>query len=256
MNDTTCTGPPCTKDSGTRLAEFRDFLVTLALNQGPPLQLKEDEATWQTFLGLLEKLDPRWRELQAKQIAIRGVTAWEHLLTRACAANREDFNSLIRIKYDQLLRAAALYLPVSEADVAVQEGSLKAWTKANTIAAPVTLPNFLRKCVIHKAKDGLKALSRRGAKEVPLVRPDDLPPPPLNRADSRPAYAGLLQKEDSAKLKRAISALPDKLREMVEMHYFNGLGPTEIAGVVGCKPDMVRYHLRQALSRMKSELKH
>lgn len=60
--------------------------------------------------------------------------------------------------------------------------------------------------------------------------------------------------DDHADLWQALQALPDDLRTAVHLHYVEGYGTDEIAGMVGCRPATVRTRLHRARKLMKLDL--
>ena len=49
-------------------------------------------------------------------------------------------------------------------------------------------------------------------------------------------------------------ALPDDLRTVIHLHYVEGYGTDEIAGMVGCRPATVRTRLHRARKQLKLDL--
>ena len=56
-------------------------------------------------------------------------------------------------------------------------------------------------------------------------------------------------------VKRKIEALPDRQREVLTLHLYQGLDYHEIASALGCTYDDVKMNLSLARKRLKEELK-
>ena len=65
----------------------------------------------------------------------------------------------------------------------------------------------------------------------------------------------LLVSERAAAVRNAVASLPDALREVVELHYLEGLAYTEIAERIGVRLYTIEGRLYRARQRLKEELK-
>ena len=66
--------------------------------------------------------------------------------------------------------------------------------------------------------------------------------------------AAASEPDDHEDLWRAVRALPDDLRTVIHLHYVEGYGTDEIAGMVGCRPATVRTRLHRARKQLKLDL--
>lgn len=82
--------------------------------------------------------------------------------------------------------------------------------------------------------------------------PEDLPWGPEEEADAGEALA--LQQE-TERLGKAISELPDKQRELIQRAYFGDLSHSEIAEETGLPLGTIKSRLRLALERLRHNLK-
>ncbi len=64
----------------------------------------------------------------------------------------------------------------------------------------------------------------------------------------------LIADEENRKLYTAILSLPDKMKQVVTLHYFSGLSLTQIGEIMGMNPGNVRIVAFRARQHMKNEL--
>lgn len=74
--------------------------------------------------------------------------------------------------------------------------------------------------------------------------------PPLVAAGQDPEFAAI-SKEASSKVRTAFEALPESLRTLVELAYFQGLTHSEIAGQTGVPLGTVKTRLRTAVASLR-----
>lgn len=82
--------------------------------------------------------------------------------------------------------------------------------------------------------------------------PEELPWGPEAEPDQEDVVT--LQQE-SEKLGKAIAALPDKQKELIEKAYFGDLSHTEIAAATGLPLGTIKSRIRLALDRLRHEMK-
>ena len=82
--------------------------------------------------------------------------------------------------------------------------------------------------------------------------PEDLPWGP----EAEPDQADVLSlQQESEKLGRALAALPDRQRELIERSYFGDLSHSEIAAETGLPLGTIKSRIRLALDRLRHEMK-
>lgn len=64
----------------------------------------------------------------------------------------------------------------------------------------------------------------------------------------------LAAREDSRVLLRAVRTLPEKQREVIRLHYFEGLSVEETAAILGCSPNTCKVHLFRARKNLLRQL--
>jgi RNA polymerase sigma-70 factor (ECF subfamily) len=74
--------------------------------------------------------------------------------------------------------------------------------------------------------------------------------PPLVAGGQDPEHA-VISKEASSKVRAAFEALPESLRTLVELAYFQGLTHSEIAGQTGVPLGTVKTRLRTAVASLR-----
>ena len=92
--------------------------------------------------------------------------------------------------------------------------------------------------------------------EVEAKSMTDLPRDVAQPGDPSDAAAlgGVLRRESSARLRRAIAALPAKMRTCLAMRVYQELSYREIAAAMRLSVETVKAHLYQARQRLKQEL--
>lgn len=76
------------------------------------------------------------------------------------------------------------------------------------------------------------------------------PPEELPETEENP----LIKTEERIALGRALRALPEELRQVILLHYFQNLKLKEIAGILEIGLPLVKYRLRRAKELLKQEI--
>ena len=82
--------------------------------------------------------------------------------------------------------------------------------------------------------------------------PEDLPWGPEHEPDQADV---LTLQQETERLRQALTALPDKQRELVERAYFGDLSHTEIAAETGLPLGTIKSRIRLALEKLRHEMK-
>src|SRR6516165_12480577 len=137
----------------------------------------------------------------------------EKLVQRALKGDLNAFVALTR-QFQHLAFGAALALlgDFHQAEDAVQEAFLSAWSVLPALSDPAAFPGWLRGIVRHHA---FRTLRRRQLDLVPLEAAEDV------ASDSRPADDRLDQKQQSAAALAALVALPVRPREPATLFYIH-----------------------------------
>lgn len=155
--------------------------------------------------------------------------------------------------YDRYrLRAYAVALRITGdpglAEDVVQEAFLQAWRNAGRYSSSVaTVKSWLLGIVHHRAVDAVR--SRKPADELPDG--EDLPQA-LTLPDP---WAEVALRLDADAIHRALTALSEVQREVIELAYFRGLSQREIAIRTATPLGTVKSRARDALLVMRQTLR-
>jgi RNA polymerase sigma factor (sigma-70 family) len=159
--------------------------------------------------------------------------------------SEDDFTTLYRDYYEQLLRLAVLLTgDAGVAEDAVDEAFIRVHDGHSGPESPFA---YLRRTVV--------CLCRSGAQHRPSRRRlahHGLAP----RHPARPRYpaAASALADDSAFI-RALRSIPARQREALVLRYWADLPETEIAALMGISISAVKNYIYQAMSRLKIVLK-
>lgn len=137
----------------------------------------------------------------------------------------------------------------SEAEDLTQEIFLTFWQKEKFDPQRAVLSTYL--CVLTRSR-ALNQLNRRRRRQRSLQRLRDNTPP-IELVAATPLENVALE-EQSATLKTALSRLPDKQRQILEMHYYKGMSHSKIAHTLSMPLGTVKTNARQALIKLKTLL--
>lgn len=139
------------------------------------------------------------------------------------------------------------------AETIVGDIILYLWEKRETITIQTSLRSYLVRAVRNKCINYLHL--QYVIKETPLPTNDEL----FNLdgsflvSDNYP-LAILLEKELELKIEDAICSLPDECRTVFQMSRFENLSYDEIASKLGISTNTVKYHIKTALSKLRTDL--
>jgi RNA polymerase sigma-70 factor, ECF subfamily len=139
------------------------------------------------------------------------------------------------------------------AETIVGDIILYLWEKRETITIQTSLRSYLVRAVRNKCINYLHL--QYVIKETPLPANDEL----FNLdgsflvSDNYP-LAILLEKELELKIEDAICSLPDECRTVFQMSRFENLSYDEIASKLGISTNTVKYHVKSALSKLRTDL--
>lgn len=138
---------------------------------------------------------------------------------------------------DDLTRfATGLVGPSNAADV-VSDAVLSCFSSPGWPTISEKRP-YLYRSVFHRAAEFHRATRRRRAREERVAVPDRVNPP-----EDRPEVLG------------AVRRLSVKQRAVIVLTYWEDLGPSSVAQLMGISEGAVKRHLARARSRLKEELK-
>lgn len=158
-------------------------------------------------------------------------------------SNREErLTRMVEQYQSALLTLCYAYLHERElAEDAVQETFLKAYKALDSFRGECKEKTWLTSIAINVCRN-----VRRSAWFVRMNRritPEDIPSAAWDNYD-----------HDAADLAAAIQRLPDKLKEVILLYYYQEMTMTEIAQIVGVSPSMVSRRIRKAHAKLHGVL--
>ena len=160
-----------------------------------------------------------------------------------CMDREERLHSWIENYSDQILRMCFLYLSdQAQAEDALQDTWIKAWKhmddyerKGIENAKAWLMRIAINTCKDHRRTGWLRHIDKRKA-------PEDLPQQLLQTADT------------DRSLSLQVMQLPDKYKQVILLHYYQGLTQKETAQALGLSPAAVLRRLRSAEAQLKQTL--
>jgi len=168
--------------------------------------------------------------------------------------NEKAFRYLFDTQYALLCHIAAEYLKDDFlAETVVGDVIFHLWEKRETIDIQTSIRAYLVRSVRNRSINYLQ--QEYVMKETRFAGVDDL----QQAEDTMPVsesypLATLLEKELEKEIYRSISNLPDECRKVFEMSRFENLKYQEIAAILNVSVNTVKYHIKNALSRLNSDL--
>ena len=154
----------------------------------------------------------------------------------------ERLTRLMQTHGNAVLRVCYLYLKDHDlAQDAAQTTFVKAWQALSTLRQPGAEKAWLMRIAVNTCKTVLRSHEYRIYAQSPDM--DEMPEPSVE--DTHP---------DSTVLS-AVMALPEKYREVVMLHYYQGLGSPEVARILQIPQATVLTRLHRARKLLESELK-
>ena len=154
---------------------------------------------------------------------------------------REWLNSLVTRWEKPLLRLCFAFLcDTALAEDAVQETFFKAWKGADRFRADSSEKTWLTRIAVNTCKDLRKSAWVRNTDRS--VAPESLPE----------GTASFDEQDDT--VTRAVLALPEDLKEVTLLHWYQGLTLKEMQKVLRLPRSTVNYRLKKAKAILKKEL--
>jgi RNA polymerase sigma-70 factor (ECF subfamily) len=176
------------------------------------------------------------------------------------AEARERFAEIVARHQRRASRIAYHYLrDAAEADEAVQDAFVKAFTHLGTFREELPFEVWFTRILINGCLDRIKARSRRDRWIVPLAAAWDGSAPDRSHVD-RAASAGpspeaaLLAKEQRRLLGRALDRLPERQRMVFMLSQYEGHSSREVSAMTGLTESTVRVHLFRAIRKLRKLL--
>ncbi len=180
------------------------------------------------------------------------------LIARTLQGEKTAFDELIR-KYQRQAVAVSYRMlgNVNDALEVTQEAYLKAYRSLATLQNPAAFGGWLMRIV-----SNLSLNYRRGRKLRSQLPLDDLLGPQPESAgggewmsaDSDPARA-MAGKELGERLKQALAQLPEKQRDAILLFTVEQLPQKQVAEILDCSVEAVKWHVFQGRKKLKEMLK-
>ena len=174
------------------------------------------------------------------------LTSYESLVTRIRAGNRAAAAELVDKYYMQIylyMRRFGYSVAVSE-DL-TQEAFLQIWQHIGQLRSSRALNSW-----IYKIASNVSRLYLRRHKDKQLPSIEDIVLPAAEGSEINIAELN----EQLNKLKKAVIELPVKFKEVIILHYLQGLNISEGAQVLGVREGTFKSRLSRALTLLRKRL--
>ena len=170
------------------------------------------------------------------------------------AEARERYAELVARHQRRATRIAFHYVRDSaEADEAVQDAFVKAYTHMSTFREELPFGVWFTRIVINGCLDRIKARTRRERWMT------SMPDGPGGERDFAERTAGhgpspedlLLSRERRRRLAEAIARLPDRQRSVFMLSHYEGCTSREVSALTGLNESTVRVHLFRAIRKLR-----
>ena len=169
------------------------------------------------------------------------------LITRARRGDVAAYEELVRRYQDVALRTAYLVCPETDADDAVQEALIKAYTALDRFRDGAPVRPWLLRIVANEARNRRRSAGRRAGlvqRAGELAGPATAPSP----------ESSVVADETRATLLAALNELRDEDREVIGARYLLELSESETADALGIPRGTVKSRTSRALGRLRDAL--
>jgi RNA polymerase sigma-70 factor (ECF subfamily) len=181
----------------------------------------------------------------------------EELLSQFCLGQTDSFGALVRRYERELYGYLVRYLGDRDlADDVFQNTFLQLYTKAGTYESGRPVRPWLYTIATHQAIDAMRRNGRRQVLSLDQARdeqPDGEVKSLLEMIESRsPGPADNVQgKEQQEQVRNSVDRLPEFLRQVVVLAYYQGLKYREIADILEIPVGTVKSRLHAALLKLQ-----
>lgn len=130
-----------------------------------------------------------------------------------------------------------------------QQGFVSAYRALRRFRGESSFRSWLYRIFINQYRDRLRR-GRRSDARLEVVRDEA-----RRRPAEEPAGSELRADELADVVRRKVETLPDRQREVLVLHAYQGMEYTDIASALGCSYDDVKMNLSLARKRLRQELK-
>ena len=172
----------------------------------------------------------------------------ETLVLLTLAGEQDAYEALV-IRYQRSVNASAMAVTKNRfmAEDAAQDAFVTAWMKLDALKEPqkygAWVCRIARNCAVNMMK--------RYRSYLPLDVVDN-----LSLTDDGANHPGRLYalSEERSEVNQSIAMLPEKVRTIIELHYFEGLSVAEIADRMRVSVGTVKWQLHDGRKRIRKEL--
>jgi len=172
----------------------------------------------------------------------------ETLVLLTLSGEQKAYESLV-IRYQNSVIAATNSVVKNQfmAEDAAQDAFVTAWMKLNTLAEPSKFAPWVRKIAKNCALNTVKRY--RGI--MPL---DQLENYEISDFQSTSPEEVYIDKESNSEIRQGLEKLPEKVKKIIQLYYFEGLSIFEIANKMCISEGTVKWQLNDGRKRMRKEL--
>jgi RNA polymerase sigma-70 factor (ECF subfamily) len=164
---------------------------------------------------------------------------------------RDAFDGLVAAHQRRASRIAFLYLrDGADADEAVQDAFVKAFTRLSTYRAEHPFEVWFTRILVNACVDRQRARQRASRGRVSL---ESLPIEPATRRNASPEHRAVGLAWRTAVM-RALDRLPDRQRQVFVLCHLADHSPRDISMMTGMRESTVRVHLFRAVHKLRAAL--
>lgn len=178
----------------------------------------------------------------------------KEIIARLKDGNESAYRYLFDHHYPLLCQIAAKFLKDDFlAETIVGDVIFHLWEIRDSLEIQITIRAYLVRAVRNRCINYLR--QQHVVKEINLISDDDFLSSGNNLIFSEEhPLANLLEKELEKEIESSISKLPHECRTVFEMSRFDNLKYQEIAEKLEISINTVKYHIKNALSRLSEDL--
>ena len=167
---------------------------------------------------------------------------------------RDAFEKIVMRQQGRASAIAYHYLrDTAEADEAVQDAFVKAFTKIGSFDSRQSFEGWFTRILINGCLDRQKIRSRRERWQLPLT-PWASGPAEYVSDDAPTPEAAMLAGERRKRIARAVKRLPERQRTVLVLRHYGDLSVRDVAEATGLNEATVRVHLFRAVRKLRGLL--
>jgi RNA polymerase sigma factor (sigma-70 family) len=176
-------------------------------------------------------------------------------LVKQSLQTRDAFETLVRRHYRMVYAVAYAHLGQREtAEEAVQEAFLRAFLNLDQLKEPDSFPGWIGAIARNVARRW-HAQGQTRSRLAAMVPLDAIGEGELSDTHSVSPRERLQDEQEASQVRGVISRLPAPQREVVLLHFLEGLSKSEIARQFGVHPSSIGRQLEKALRFLRQELR-